>query len=77
MAENVTNELMFELLKAIRGDVGQIKGDIRDLKEGQISIREELQAMRRDALRQERTIATLQMDVDRVKTRLDLFDPSH
>lgn len=33
--------------------------------------------MRRDALRQERTIASVQIDMDRVKMRLDLSDPTH
>ena len=32
MAENITNELMYETLKALRGDVGDVKLDIRDMK---------------------------------------------
>jgi hypothetical protein len=36
-----------------------------------ISTREEIQALRRDVLRQERGFAALQLDMDQVKTRLD------
>jgi len=66
--------LVLDLLRAIRGDLAEVKSAIADLKEGQISIREEIQSMRRDALRQERTIAAVQVDVDRVKSRLELSD---
>ena len=74
MTQNVTNELMYELLKKMRGELAEIKGDMKDLKEGQISIRNQLHAMQGDTLRQERTIATLQHDVDRIKNRFDLTD---
>jgi hypothetical protein len=66
--------LILEHLRAIRADVADIKADIRDLKESQIGIREEIQALRRDALRQERTIAHVQVDLDRVQARLNLRD---
>lgn len=74
MTKNVTNELMYELLKKVRGELAEMKGDMKDLKEGQISIRNQLHAMQGDTLRQERTIATLQHDVDRIKNRFDLTD---
>jgi hypothetical protein len=74
MTQNVTNELMYELLKKVRGELAEMKADMKDLKEGQISIRNQLHAMQGDTLRQERTIATLQHDVDRIKNRFDLTD---
>ena len=69
-----TQNIVLDILRAIRGDLAEVKASIADLKDGQISIREEIQSMRRDALRQERTIASLQVDVDRVKHRLELSD---
>jgi hypothetical protein len=44
------------------------------IEETQISTREEIQALRRDVLRQERGFAALQLDVDQVKHRLDPHD---
>jgi hypothetical protein len=51
-----------------------LRRDMRDLKDEAISTREEIQALRRDVLRQERGLAAMQLDMDRVKTRLDLQD---
>ena len=52
----------------------EYEADLRDLKDEAISTREEIQALRRDVLRQERGFAAMQLDMDRVKTRLDLQD---
>lgn len=67
-----------EMLKKIqtgitdmRGLMTDMRNDIRDLKEAQISTREEIQALRRDVLRQERGFAALQFDMDQVKHKLD------
>jgi phage shock protein A len=66
--------IVLDMLRAVRGDLAEVKASIADLKDGQISIPEEIQAMRRDSLRQERTIAAVQVDLDRVKARLELSD---
>lgn len=78
MADTVTNELIFEILKKIQASIAEIRNgqvdlrqEMRGLKEVQISTREEIQALRRDVLRQERGFAALQLDMDQVKTRLD------
>ncbi len=77
MTEAVTSELIYEVLKDIRNDVSHMKEDIRDLKEGQIAIREDLQSLRRDGLRQERAIAAVQLDIERINKRLGLKDATH
>jgi len=69
-----TDNLVLEHLRAIRADIAEIKVELHDLKDGQMSLREEIQTLRRDGLRQERTIAALQVDMDRVTTRLNLRD---
>ena len=51
-----------------------MKTDIKDLKAGQIEIRMQLHSMDGNVLRQERTIAALQVKVDRIETRLDFTD---
>ncbi|MGC2659927.1 MAG: hypothetical protein WA324_18370 [Bryobacteraceae bacterium] len=72
------NTLILENLKKIqagivelRNGMADLRQDMRDLKEAQISTREEVQAIRRDVLRQERGFAALQLDIDQVKSRLD------
>lgn len=73
--------LILETLKKIQGGIGELRNamadlrrDMRDLKEEAISTREEIQSLRRDVLRQERGFAAMQLDMDRVKTHLDLQD---
>jgi len=59
----------------LRNAMIDLRTDMRDLKETQLSTREEIQALRRDVLRQERGFAALQMDMDTVKSRLGLDNP--
>ena len=82
MAETVTNELIFETLKKVqagmvelRNGMTDLRRDMRDLKEEAIGTREEIQGLRRDLLRQERGFAAMQLDMDRVKSRLELDRP--
>ena len=85
MPDTVTNELIYETLKKIQDSVADIRNgqvdlrrDMRDLKESQIGTRDEIQGLRRDMLRQERGFAALQLDMDKVKSRLDPNDgPPH
>lgn len=72
------NKLILETLKKIQAGLVELRNgqvdlrqEMRDLKEAQISTREEIQALRRDVLRQERGFAALQLDMDQVKHRLD------
>jgi predicted nucleic acid-binding Zn-ribbon protein len=55
----------------LRNGMADLRQDMRGLQEAQISTREEIQALRRDVLRQERGFAALQVDMDHVKNRLD------
>ncbi len=70
----ITNELIYEVLKKIQNDVADLKKGQRDLKDGQISLQEGLHSIRGDIIRQERAIASLELDVERIKTRLDIAD---
>ncbi|MEW8072604.1 MAG: hypothetical protein AB2826_19480 [Candidatus Thiodiazotropha sp.] len=70
----ITNELIYEVLKNVQADISELKSVVVELKEGQIGLRGQLHAIQGDALRQERTVAVLQLDIDRIKNRLDLAD---
>lgn len=67
-------EIILEHLRAVRADVSGIKDDVRNIKGTITNLRTEVNALRGDILRQERAIAGLEVDMDRIKTRLDLVD---
>ena len=67
-------ELILDILRSIRADMSDMKGDLRELKEGQISIRDDIHALRGDLRRHERAIAAVENDIERIKTRLDLVE---
>jgi septal ring factor EnvC (AmiA/AmiB activator) len=72
---NDPSELILEHLRAIRQDIGGLKADIRDLKDGLMSLRDDVHSLRGDLRRQERALATVEVDIDRIKARLDLSTP--
>ena len=65
-------ELILEHLRALRLDTAELKTDFKDLKQSVNSLRTEVNALRGDILRQERALATVEVDIDRIKARLDL-----
>ncbi len=67
-------ELILEHLRHIRAKVDANDTGLRDIKQMITGLREEVNALRGDILRQERAIAALEADFDRIKTRLDLSD---
>jgi hypothetical protein len=69
-----TENLILEILKRVQADISVLKTDLHDLKEGQISIRNQLHTMQGDTLRQEHTMARLGHRLERVENRLDLVD---
>ena len=73
MAED-PKEIILEHLRAIRQDMAGLKDDIRELKDNLISVRDDIHGLRGDILRQERALAAVEVDIDRIKARLDLFD---
>lgn len=74
MNGNVTNELIYEILKQIRDDVSSIRKSAADHDEQFKGIRHLLMSMQSDDLRHEATITGLRADVDTIKRRLDLTD---
>ena len=68
------SEIILEHLRAMRSDISDMKGDIRDVKSGLNSLRTEVNSLRGDLLRQERAIATVEVDIDRINKRLGLND---
>jgi hypothetical protein len=71
---DTTDNLVLDHLRALRADTADVKSAIQDLRDGQIGIRAQLHALQGDLLRQERTLAAVQVDLDRIKARVDLVD---
>lgn len=71
---SVTNELLLEILKRIQQDNVDLKRLIIDVKNNVLSVREDVHSLRSDILRQEKALATVEVDVDRIMNRLDIVD---
>lgn len=67
-------DLVLEHLRAIRNDTAELKSGLREVKAELISLRQQINALQGDGLRREEVIAGMQVDIDRIKTRLDLSD---
>lgn len=67
-------ELMHELLKKIQKTQSDHSENFRDIKENLIALREDVHGARGDVLRQEKALASVEADLDRIKVRLDLRD---
>ena len=71
---DASNELMLEILKKIQSDISDVKKGQFDLKEAILGTRDDIHGVRGDIRRQERAIASLEHDMERIKIRLDLVD---
>jgi len=69
-----TQNLMLEILKRIQADLSEMKDDMRDFKDGQIRVRNEINDLRGDILRLERSNAGIEVRLSRIERRLDLVD---
>lgn len=74
MAENVTNELMYEILKDIRGELASMQKDVADIKRSQLRMREDFHRFEGDILRFDRMQAETQLRLERIEVRLELRD---
>ena len=68
------NSLVLEHLKRIQADISDLKASVGELREGQLSLRDDVHAIRGDLLRHERILASLDSRLCRVETRLELVD---
>ncbi|HTO30062.1 MAG TPA: hypothetical protein VL202_02600 [Pararhizobium sp.] len=71
MAE-VTNELMYELLKRIQVDISSLKEGQRDLRHDNLSLRNQFHTMQGDINNLRGSIAHIEDRLDRIENRLEL-----
>ena len=68
---NITNELMYEVLKSIQTRMDGIERALKDLAHGQIRLREDLNSFHRDAIRLEVHLSELDTRLDRIEKRME------
>jgi hypothetical protein len=67
-------EIIIEHLRHLRSRADSSDTALRDLKTTVLALREDVNGLRGDILRQERAFAAVEIDIDRIKARLDLAD---
>ena len=73
----VTADLIYDVLKALRSEVGEVKGDVRELRAGRQAMRGHLLAMSQDTSNLYQIANRRDWGVQRIETRLGLVDPAH
>jgi hypothetical protein len=74
MADNVTNELLLETLKAIPSKLADIASDIVDLKADMRGMKGHMAAFMQSEVAQDGLIASIQLRIERIEKRLNLVD---
>lgn len=74
MADNVTNDLLLETLKAIQAKLTDISGDIIDLKSDMRGLKGHKAAFMQSEVAQDGAIASINLKIERIEKRPDLVD---
>ena len=74
MAE-VTNELIYEVLKSMQSDLATVKHDVRELKSETQAIRGHLVATQQDVANIYAMLGRHEVRLDRIERRLELREP--
>lgn len=74
MADNVTNELLLESLRAIQGKLSKMADDLVDLKSDMRGVKGHMAAFMQSEVAQDGTLASIQSRLERIERRLDLHD---
>ena len=70
----ITNNLLYEVLKALQAGQAELKLTLADHTRQLIRIREDINALRGDDLRQETMQAQMDTRLERIERRLNLAD---
>jgi hypothetical protein len=74
MSQNVTNELIYDVLKQVQADVAEVKGTLADHTRQFIRVREDINNLRGDDLRRESLQTQMDVRLQRIEKRLNLSD---
>jgi hypothetical protein len=67
----ITNELMYEVLKSIQARLDAMDRSLKDLAHGQIRLREDLNNFHRDAIRLEVQVSDVNNRLERLEKRFE------
>lgn len=73
MSDKVTNDLLFEQLKAIQTKLGLMASDIADVKTDVRGVKAHMAAFLESEVAQDGAMAALQTRMERIERRLDLI----
>ena len=74
MTDGVTNELIFETLKAMQAKLGDMASDISDLKTDVRAVKGHMASFMQTEVAQDSALASIQARLDRIERRLELND---
>lgn len=74
---NVTNDLLYEVLKAVQRDTTVLRNDVTDLKSQMTSVRGHLIAIEHDVANIYARLGDHDDRLERIETRLGLLEPAH
>jgi len=70
----ITNELMYEVLKSIQARLDVMSQGLKDLAHGQIRLREDLNNFHRDTIRMEVQFIDFANRLERIEKRFEMSD---
>ncbi len=73
MAE-VTNELIYEVLKSVQSPIGNLEEEVREIKTELRAVKGHLHAIQIDVENLYQSVATVDLRVQRIERRLELSD---
>lgn len=72
MADNVTNELILEHLKAIQSKLADVASDVHDMKIDVRGVKGHMASFMQSEVSQDSAIASLQERLERIERRLEI-----
>lgn len=72
----VMQELVYELLKRIQGDIAGLKEGQRDLRQEVSSVRGQVHLLRGDLNNLRHSVSLMDIRLERIETRLELREPA-
>ena len=73
----ITNDLIYDALKSLRSDMGEVKGDVRAIKGELQAIRGHVSAIALDVSTLYQVAGRHDERLERIETRLGLLHPAH
>jgi septation ring formation regulator EzrA len=70
----ITNDLIYEVLKAIQADTAELKERVGSIEQTQLAVRSHLAGLVTSDLNRDADLAALRARVERIERRLELQD---